>query len=75
MYAIRSYYATNVEEYPEELSQYKEELQGRSMLVKKAEMVQAECIVRGYLEGSGLKDYKATGCICGIKLPEGLKLV
>ncbi len=64
---------TNVEEYPEELSQYKEELQGRSMLVKKAEMVQAECIVRGYLEGSGLKDYKATGCICGIKLPEGLK--
>lgn len=64
---------TNVDEYPEELSQYKEELQGRSMLVKKAEMVQAECIVRGYLEGSGLKDYKATGCICGIKLPEGLK--
>lgn len=64
---------TDVSKYPEGLSQFKEELQGRSMLVKKIKMVEAECIVRGYLEGSGLKDYKATGCICGIKLPEGLK--
>lgn len=64
---------TDVSQYPEGLSQFKEELQGRSMLVKKIKMVEAECIVRGYLEGSGLKDYKATGCICGIKLPEGLK--
>jgi len=64
---------TDVSQYPEGLSQFKEELQGRSMLVKKIKMVEAECIVRGYLEGSGLKDYKATGSICGIKLPEGLR--
>ncbi len=64
---------TDVSQYPEGLSQFKEELQGRSMLVKKIKMAEAECIVRGYLEGSGLKDYKETGCICGIKLPEGLK--
>ena len=64
---------TDVSQYPEGLSQFKEELQGRSMLVKKIKMVEAECIVRGYLEGSGLKDYNSTGSICGIKLPEGLK--
>ncbi len=64
---------TDVSQYPEGFSQFKEELQGRSMLVKKIKMVEAECIVRGYLEGSGLKDYKNTGCICGIKLPEGMK--
>ena len=64
---------TDVDRYPEGLSQFKEELQGRSMLVKKIEMVGAECIVRGYLEGSGLKEYNATGSICGIKLPAGLK--
>lgn len=64
---------TDVAEYPMGLSKFKEELQGRSMLVKRVNMVEAECIVRGYLEGSGLKDYKATGEISGIKLPEGLK--
>lgn len=64
---------TDVSEYPAGLSQFKEELSGRSMLVKKIEMVEAECIVRGYLEGSGLKDYRKTGSICGIKLPEGLR--
>jgi phosphoribosylaminoimidazole-succinocarboxamide synthase len=64
---------TDVSQYPEGFSQFKEELQGRSMLVKKIKMVEAECIVRGYLEGSGLKDYKNTGSICGIKLPEGMK--
>lgn len=63
---------TDVSEYPMGLSKFKEELQGRSMLVRKLKMVEAECIVRGYLEGSGLKDYKATGEISGIKLPEGL---
>ena len=42
------------------------------MLVKKADMFPVECIVRGYLTGSGLKDYQATGSVCGIKLPEGL---
>ncbi|OPX45392.1 phosphoribosylaminoimidazole-succinocarboxamide synthase [Ruminiclostridium hungatei] len=64
---------TDVSKYPEGLSQFKEELEGRSMLVKKIEMVPAECIVRGYLEGSGLKEYQQTGEICGIKLPAGLK--
>ncbi len=64
---------TDVSKYPEGLSKFKEELEGRSMLVKKVEMVPAECIVRGYLEGSGLKEYQQTGEICGIKLPAGLK--
>lgn len=64
---------TDVSEYPMGLSTFRNELKGRSMLVRRAEMVEAECIVRGYLEGSGLKDYKATGEICGIKLPAGLK--
>jgi len=64
---------TDVGQYPDGLSKYKEELQGRSMLVHKVQMVQAECIVRGYLEGSGLKEYNATGSICGIKLPAGLR--
>lgn len=64
---------TDVSEYPAGLSNFKEELQGRSMLVKKIKMVEAECIVRGYLEGSGLKEYNQTGSICGIKLPEGLR--
>jgi phosphoribosylaminoimidazole-succinocarboxamide synthase len=64
---------SDVSKYPEGLSQFKEELEGRSMLVKKLDMVPAECIVRGYLEGSGLKDYQKTGSVCGIKLPEGLR--
>lgn len=64
---------TDVNQYPKELSVFKEELEGRSMLVKKVEMLPAECIVRGYLEGSGLKEYQKTGSICGIKLPSGLK--
>lgn len=65
--------STDVSEYPMGLSKFKEELQGRSMLVKRVEMVEAECIVRGYLEGSGLKDYKTTGEVSGIRLPSGLK--
>ena len=62
----------NVDEYPQECLPYKEILQDRSMLVKKAELIPMECIVRGYITGSGLVDYKKTGMICGIKLPEGL---
>lgn len=64
---------TDVAKYPGELPKFKEELEGRSMLVKKVQMVNAECIVRGYLEGSGLKDYLRDGSVGGIKLPEGLK--
>ncbi|MCX7749407.1 MAG: phosphoribosylaminoimidazolesuccinocarboxamide synthase [Clostridia bacterium] len=64
---------TDVSKYPGELSKFKEELQGRSMLVKKIEMAPAECIVRGYLSGSGWKSYQKEGSICGIKLPQGLR--
>lgn len=64
---------TDVSKYPAGLEAFREELEGRSMLVRKIEMVSAECIVRGYLEGSGLKEYQQTGSICGIKLPAGLK--
>lgn len=64
---------TDVGQFPAPFNKYKEELQGRSMLVKKVEIIPVECIVRGYLEGSGLKDYKRTGKICGIRLPEGMK--
>jgi phosphoribosylaminoimidazole-succinocarboxamide synthase len=64
---------TDVSQYPDGLSKFKEELQGRSMLVHKVQMVPAECIVRGYLEGSGLKEYNATGSVCGTKLPAGMR--
>ncbi|MCG2710793.1 MAG: phosphoribosylaminoimidazolesuccinocarboxamide synthase [Candidatus Omnitrophica bacterium] len=63
----------SVEEFPQVLAKYKDVLQGRSMLVKKTEPIPLECVVRGYLSGSGWKDYKKTGSICGIKLPEGLR--
>lgn len=63
---------TNVDEFPPECQQYKNELKGRSMLVKKAEVVPIECIVRGYISGSGWNDYKQTKEISGIKLPNGL---
>ncbi len=64
---------TDVSEYPMGLSKFRNELEGRSMLVHRVSMIPAECIVRGYLEGSGLKDYKATGNVCGIPLPAGLR--
>jgi len=63
----------NVDEYPDECKKYREIIEGRSMLVKKAELIPLECIVRGYISGSGWNDYKKTGNICGIKLPEGMK--
>jgi phosphoribosylaminoimidazole-succinocarboxamide synthase len=64
--------STEVKEFPAECQKYAEQLEGRSMLVKKAKPLPAECIVRGYLSGSGWKDYKATGKVCGITLPAGL---
>ena len=60
-------------EYPENCKKHTEELKGRSMLVKKAKPLPVECIVRGYLSGSGWKDYLSNGSVCGISLPEGLK--
>jgi phosphoribosylaminoimidazole-succinocarboxamide synthase len=63
---------TRVDEYPDELKVYTEQLRGRSMLCKRLDMVPVECVARGYLTGSGLKDYTATGEVCGIPLPPGL---
>ncbi len=63
---------TNVDEFPPECKPYAEELRGRAMLVKKTEVIPIESVVRGYLTGSGMSDYKATGSVCGIKLPPGL---
>ena len=62
----------DVADLPEQFKPYSDYLAGRFMLVKKAKMFPVECIVRGYLTGSGLKDYQRTGSVCGIKLPEGL---
>jgi len=58
--------------FPNELKPYLGQLEGRSMLVRRAQMFPVECVVRGYLSGSGWKDYQQTGAVCGIKLPEGL---
>ncbi len=63
----------NVSEYPAELQKFADQLRGRSMLVKKARMVEIECVARGYLSGSGWKEYQQNGSVCGIKLPAGLK--
>lgn len=65
--------STDVADYPESCQRYAEVLKGRSMWVKKAKPLPVECVVRGYISGSGWKDYKATGSICGIRLPVGLK--
>ncbi len=64
--------SADVADLPEKFKPYADKLAGRFMLVKKANMFPIECIVRGYLTGSGLKDYQKTGSVCGIKLPEGL---
>lgn len=60
-------------DYPSEFQPFRDVLEGRSMLVKRAEMVQVECVARGYLAGSGWKEYRETGQVCGISLPEGLR--
>lgn len=63
----------NVNDYPSECKKYSDILNQRSMLVKKTEPIPIECVVRGYLSGSGWNSYKESGEICGIKLPKGLK--
>jgi len=65
--------SANVDEYPAELRRFRNQLEGRSMLVKRAEMVPIECVARGYLSGSGWKEYQASGMVCGIPLPKGLR--
>jgi len=63
----------DVEKYPPELKKYKDDLAGRSMLVLKTKPLPVECVVRGYLSGSGWKEYKQKQSVCGINLPSGLK--
>lgn len=64
--------ASKIDDMPEPVRRHAQTLAGRSMLVKRAEVFPVECVVRGYLVGSGWKDYKRTGEVCGHKLPEGL---
>ena len=64
---------TDVSQMPKSVQRHSMELQGRSMLVKRAEVFPVECVVRGYLVGSGWKDYLRTGEVCGHRLPEGLQ--
>jgi len=66
--------STDVADFPDETAAYHDILKGRSMLVKKTELMPVECVVRGYIIGSGWKDYQATGEVCGIQLREGLQL-
>jgi len=63
----------DVNRFPLHIHPFREQLEGRSMLVKRAEMIQVECVARGYVSGSGWKDYQRTGAICGIPLPAGLR--
>jgi len=65
--------SADVREYPVELHPYADQLEGRSMLVRRAQMFPVECVARGYLAGSGWKEYQAHGTVCGISLPTGLQ--
>ena len=64
---------SDVNRFPAALAPWKDELEGRAVLVRKAKPLPVECIVRGYITGSGWKDYQATGQLCGYRLPEGLR--
>jgi phosphoribosylaminoimidazole-succinocarboxamide synthase len=66
--------ATEVPQYPLILQAYADQLEGRSILVRRTEVVPIECVVRGYLAGSGLKEYQSAGTVCGIPLPPGLRM-
>jgi phosphoribosylaminoimidazole-succinocarboxamide synthase len=65
--------ASDVDEYPEDLRGHRSQLEGRSMIVLKTEPLPVECVVRGFIAGSGWKEYRATGTICGLPLPSGLR--
>jgi phosphoribosylaminoimidazole-succinocarboxamide synthase len=65
--------STRLADFPAEVQPHRAEVEGRSMLVRKAEVFPVECVVRGYLAGSGLKDYQKTGAVCGVALPPGLR--
>jgi phosphoribosylaminoimidazole-succinocarboxamide synthase len=65
--------SANVDDYPEAARAYRDQLERRSVLVRRADMFPVECVARGYLSGSGWKDYRSTGAVCGIPLPAGLR--
>jgi len=65
--------STRVDDYRSQLHPFRDQLEGRSMLVRKAKVFPVECVARGFLTGSGLKDYNRTGKVCGIALPPGLR--
>ena len=69
---VNHFVAADVEQFPKELQQFREQLAGRSMIVKKTKPLPVECVVRGYLAGSGWKEYQESQSVCGIKLPAGL---
>ncbi|MFC1751849.1 phosphoribosylaminoimidazolesuccinocarboxamide synthase [Thermoproteota archaeon] len=66
--------STNIGDFPTEVQAYADVLEGRSMLVKKTQLIEVECVVRGYLAGSGWKEYQRSGTVCGEALPKGLQL-
>jgi phosphoribosylaminoimidazole-succinocarboxamide synthase len=65
--------SANLADFPEPFSRFADQLEGRSMLVQRARMIEIECVARGYLSGSGWKEYKATQSVCGVPLPAGLR--
>lgn len=65
--------STDVNDFPEECQPYRSILEGRSMLVKKTKLIEIECVVRGYIVGSGWKEYQESGTVCGLPLPNGLQ--
>ena len=72
---VKNHFVTaNFDEFPKELQAFRAQLAGRSMIVRKTKPLPVECVVRGYLAGSGWKEYRESQSVCGIKLPSGLKL-
>ena len=71
---VQNHFITaDFENFPAQLLVFRDQLRGRSMIVRKTRPLTVECVVRGYLAGSGWKDYQATGALCGIPLPAGLR--
>jgi phosphoribosylaminoimidazole-succinocarboxamide synthase len=71
-YVKTHFLSARFEDFPAEVAPFREQLEGRSMLVRRARMLPVECVARGYLAGSGWKEYRASGMVCGIPLPAGL---